>query len=264
MKILMADDEPSALAVLGRAVLEAVPDAETRSFLVAAEALEEIRGRGFRPDVAFIDIRMPGVSGLEMAKDIRELSPRTNIIFVTAFSDYAMDALELHPSGYIMKPATREKICVELQNLRFPQEEGKRHRIRVQCFGNFEAFAGDRPLRFEFSHSKEILAYLVDRQGASVNTGELCSVLWDDDSNSRKSQLRKYISDLNHTLESAGGGDVFIKSRNSFAVSTAAIDCDYYRFLRGEVPAVNTYNGEYMAQYSWAEMTLGSLENRRG
>ena len=98
--MLMADDEPSALAILGRAVLEAVPDAEIRSVSIAAEALEEIRDRGFRPDVAFLDIKMPGISGLEMAKDVRELSPRTNIVFVTAFSDYAMDLhRERHRAG---------------------------------------------------------------------------------------------------------------------------------------------------------------------
>jgi len=136
-------------------------------------------------------------------------------------------------------------------------------RLLVQCFGNFEVYADGKPLRFEFSRSKELFAYLVDRRGAAVNTGELCSVLWDEDSASRKVQLRKHIADLSHTLQDVGAENAFVKARNSFAVARSEVDCDYYRFLNAEVAAVNTYHGEFMAQYSWAEMTLGSLERKQ-
>lgn len=121
---------------------------------------------------------------------------------------------------------------------------------------------GSQPVHFEFSRTKELFAYLIDRCGASVNTGELCCALWEDDDYSRKVQLRKYLADLSHTLERVGAADVFLKSRNSFAVDKDAVDCDYYNFQRGRTEAVNAYFGEYMTQYSWAEMTLGSLQNK--
>jgi|GEM_PF-2418949 len=75
--------------------------------------------------------------------------------------------------------------------------------------------------------------------------------------------LYKHIADLSHTLQDVGAENAFVKARNSFAVSRSEVDCDYYRFLNAEVAAVNTYHGEYMAQYSWAEMTLGSLERKQ-
>ena len=264
MKVLTADDEFFALSSIGHAVLQVMPDAELRSFSFSEDALKEITVNGYAPDVAFLDIKMPGISGLEMAKRIRETSPHTNIIFVTAYSDYALDAYPLRPSGYLMKPVTAEKIRTELANLRFPPDEEKTHNvIRIQCFGNFEVFADGEPINFKYSKTKELLAYMIDRRGAACNTAELCAVLWEDrpDSTELHTYLRKLISDLKHSLSDAGAGDVFIKSRNRFAVSTDKVDCDYYRLLRREVEAINTYTGEYMTQYSWADMTLGTLEN---
>ena len=265
MNILAADNEISSLNILKRAVEEVTPDAEIRTFTKASEAIREMTDNGFVPDVFFLDIEMPGMNGLETAKLIRDRSPKTNIIFVTGFSDYALEAMSLHPSGYIMKPATPEKIRFEFDNLRTPIEIKERHTVRVQCFGNFEVFANGKPLELYYSKSKELFAYLVDRRGAACNTAELCAVLWEDEPDSPvvRKRLRKLISDLTHSLDDAGAGDVFLKRRNSFAVAVDKIDCDFYGMLHMDMDAINTYNGEYMTQYSWAEMTLGSIENKR-
>ena len=265
MKILTADDEQSALNILNRTVKEAVPEADIRSFSRTSDALREIRENGYLPDVAFLDIKMPGMSGLEMAKAVKDSSPRTNIVFVTAFSDYALDAMSVRPSGYVMKPATPEKIRAELENLRYPPEQKPGHIIRGQCLANLEVFANGKPLELYYSKSKELLAYLVDRRGAACNTSELCAVLWEDEPDSPvvRKRLRKLISDLTHALETAGAEDVFLKRRNSFAVATDKVDCDYYGMLNRDMAAINTYTGEYMTQYSWAEMTLGSIENNK-
>lgn len=263
MKFLTVDDESYALQITDQAVREAMPDAELRSFTRALEALAEIVENGYRPDVAFLDIKMPGMSGLEMAKRIREASPRTNVVFVTAYSDYALDALALHTSGYMMKPATAEKIQNELDNLRFPTERKQERSLRVQCFGNFEVFAKGGPVSFTYQKTKELLAYLIDRRGSAANTAELCAVLWEDrpDSPEQRKYLRRLLSDLSHSLAAVDAGDVLAKRRNSFAVAVEKVDCDFYRLLAGDVAAINTYTGEYMTQYGWAEMTLGSLEN---
>ncbi len=262
MKILTVDDEQAALDILGRALSEALPDAEIRSFRYASEALAELVEKGFRPDAAFLDIEMPGMSGMELTKRIREVSAGTNIIFTTAYSEYALEAFQLHPSGYLMKPATAGKVRRELEDLRYPLQPAKPDMLRVQCFGNFEVFAGGRPVGFTYQKTKELLAYLIDRRGAACNTAELCAVLWEDkpDTAELRRYLRKLLADLTHTLAAVGAGEVLAKSRNCFAILPDRVDCDYYRLLRREPAAVNTYTGEYMAQYSWADMTLGRLE----
>ena len=125
--------------------------------------------------------------------------------------------------------------------------------IKIQCFGNFEIFVGGRPLSFKRSKSKELLAYLVDRNGATCTNGEMLAVLWEDkpDTASLHSHLRNLIFDLSHTLEDAGVNGLLVRGRSTLALDTSKVDCDYYNFLRGDRSAFNSYRGEYMTQYSW-------------
>lgn len=267
MKILAVDDERPALRNLDSAVLEAVPDAELRSFTQAVEAVEEIRENGFRPDVAFLDIELPVMTGLELAKVIKVICPAVNIVFVTGFSQYALDALAQRPSGYVMKPATREKIEAELQNLRNPPQRARPMKpIWIQCFGSFEVFVDSHVIPFHRAKSKELLAYLVDRRGASCSAAELAAILWDDGmfDRSRQKQLAVLRSDLVRDLKEAGAENLLVRSRDSIAVNPEAFDCDYYMALEGDSVAINHFMGEYMSQYLWAEFTTGALTTRYG
>lgn len=134
-------------------------------------------------------------------------------------------------------------------------------RIRVQCFGNFEVFCDGVPLQFERRKTKELLAYLVDRQGTSVSMGELISILWEDAPATRsiQSNLRNSIHNLASTFAKVGADNIFIRGRNTLALNGDAIDCDFYDFQRRMPYVVNLYRGEYMAQYSLAEITTSEL-----
>lgn len=108
MRILCVDDEPLMLQMLEMAVKEAKPDADITAFDDQDELLEDAKSGGC--DIAFLDIHMRGMNGVELAKELKAVNPKMNIIFVTGFSEYAGDAMSLHASGYIMKPVTAEKI----------------------------------------------------------------------------------------------------------------------------------------------------------
>ena len=261
MIILAVDDEKHALEVLEDAIEVCMPDAEVFGFSSGSAALEFAKSRAC--DVAFLDIRLRDMSGLMLAKALKDSCPNTNIIFVTAYSEYAMEAYTLYPSGYLLKPVTPEGIRKELDNLRFPVQEETGTRIRLRCFGNFEVFAENEPIHFKRSKTKELLAYLTDRQGAWCTMGELLGVLWEDkpDSISLKSNLRSLIHDLRTTMAEAGAEYIILKTRNEIALCTDKVECDYYDFLCCEPGAVNRYMGEYMMQYSWAEMTTAMLRN---
>lgn len=86
-------------------------------------------------------------------------------------------------------------------------------------------------------------------------------VLWEDkpDSISQRSNLRNLIYDLKNTLSKVGAEDIIVKNRNTISLKVDAVECDYFELLRGNMWAVNNYRGEYMRQYSWAEMTTASL-----
>lgn len=115
---------------------------------------------------------------------------------------------------------------------------------------------------FKRRKSKELLAYLIDREGALCSAEEIIAVLWEDETNLRngKHKLRNLISDLKTSLSGAEG--ILIRQRDGLSVNRASVNCDYFRMLDGEAEAVNAFRGEYMTQYSWAEMTMSKLHFR--
>ena len=249
MKFLCVDDEELQLLKLVDCVKEVVPDGEIAQFSNPLEALEYIKNH-HDIDVAFLDIALPEISGIEIAKTIKETDPTTNIIFVTAYAEYALEAHTLHASGYLTKPLTSSQVKVELENLRYPMpHEASKSLLRIQCFGMFEIYKDNVPLNFARTKSKELLAYLVDKQGAVVSINELSSVLFEED---KTAYVRNLISDIQKTLKSVGAGKVFIKRFNGAAIDTSLVECDLYDYFKGEPYAIRKYAGEYMNQYYWS------------
>lgn len=254
MKILCVDDEPLALEMLEQAAKEAKPDAQVKAFLKPSLLQKEAKENGC--DVAFLDIHMRGITGVELAKQLKEINPKMNIIFVTGFDEYTGDAMRLRASGYVMKPVTKEKLEAELEELRFPIVPKSDALLKVQCFGNFDVFTPDGvPVHFERSKSKEVFAYLVHRRGSSCTVKEIAAALFEDEPYDSKQQayMQKIFSAMMKSLKKIGADKVVNKSYNSLSVNTKLLDCDYYRFGELDAGAVNAYHSEYMSQYYWAD-----------
>ena len=266
LSILAVDDEPAALNALCRAIREAVPDCALTAFTDPVSALAAVNEGKICASVAFLDVEMFALTGLELAKSLKERAGEMNIVFVTGFRQYMGEAFRLHASGYLLKPVRPEDIVRELTDLRHPVARAGDKAVRVQCFGNFEVFGAGRPLCFQRSKSKELLAYLVMRRGAGCTISEVAAILWEDEIalSAQQSYLRHLVSDLNKTLKRAGAEGMLLHKRGVLAVEPNAFDCDYYDFIRGDVQAVNAYLGEFMSQYSWAEFTIGYLDARAG
>lgn len=263
MKILAVDDERLQLRMLEKSIRSAVPDCELTCFNDSVSALEwAIQNR---PDVVFSDIEMPVMNGIELVREIKKRNPRTNVVFITGYyADYALEAMPLHFSGYLQKPATPEAVALEMENLRYPLPvEEPVNKLKVQCFGNFEVFADGKPLHFERNKTREMLAFLIDRHGTQVNSSEICSVIYEDSGNehNNKADLRKCTADLKKALRSVGMENIFVKGFNVYSLDVSRISCDYYDWEKGEPYAVRAFHGEYMNQYSWAETTLGNILN---
>lgn len=100
-------------------VLEAVmPGATVTGFTRPSEAIEYARANLVA--LAFLDIEMGKISGLELCQQLLEINPRTNIVFLTAYSDYAVDAWSTGASGFMLKPITAEGVQEQLKKLRYP------------------------------------------------------------------------------------------------------------------------------------------------
>jgi len=260
MITISVDDQPMVSDEIVKIMTEINPDGTHKGFSDIDAALEYAREA--KPEVAWLDIEMPGMSGLELSMKIKTVSPKTNIVFVTGHERFAYQSFQLHASGFVLKPVTKEALERELQNLRNPVEEVSTGKIRVQCFGNFEVFDKEGlPLKFKRSKSKEIFAYLIDRRGALCSVGELCGIIFEDREGDRqlKKQMRVFLASLREDLAKVGSESILVKGWNAYGVDCSQIDCDYLKFLQGDSVAINSFMGEYMIQYSWSEMTLGEL-----
>lgn len=217
-------------------------------------------------DIVLLENNFFSMNGRELALRLKMLNPRINIIFTAETDDFAIEAFRLHASGYLRKPVSAKEIKAELDNLRYPPEpvSNSKHeqKLRIKCFGSFEVFGPDNiPLAFPRLRCKEALAYLVDRAGAGVTIRQLSAVLWEGrefDLNLQK-QVQTILASLMKTLKHAGASSVISKKRNNIAVLPDMVECDYYKFLKGEPSAREQYIGEYMSQYSWGEYTNGDL-----
>ncbi|MCL1941455.1 MAG: response regulator [Synergistaceae bacterium] len=262
MRVIAVDDEHLALKNTERAIKAAIPDCELTCFGAPSKALTYAAEN--QVDVAFLDIEMGGMSGLQLAKRLKDINGKTNIIFVTGYSDYAMEAFAMHVSGYILKPVSAKAISAAMGQLRYPVSHSPDKRLRVQTFGNFEVFVDEKPLSFARSKTKELLAYLVSRRGAQCSNNEVIAVIWEDkeDSPALQSQFRHLVSDLTRKLASAGLEGALTKRRGYLGIMPEKFACDLYDFCDGSSGAVNKYAGEFMAQYSWAEFTNAYLDHR--
>lgn len=265
MLIFLIDDENAALTSTERAVRQASPDSEIHCFLRGQAALDAIADQGLRPNVVFSDIQMPGLDGLSLAIRLRELCPEARIIFVTGYNEYAVDAFRIHAHGYVMKPLQEDRVREELEHLQNVEPRpAPKDRLEIRCFGYFEVFWQNRPLHFQRQQTRELLAYLISRDGDACTNGEIAAALWEDEGDVRvaNNRIRTLLSDLRWTLRRINMEELLIRHWGSIALDRSLVDCDYYRMLNGDVDAINSFDGQFMQQYSWAEMIAGALTFR--
>lgn len=116
MRVLIADDEAALRDWLVRLLAQEAPDwqivAQAADGLQALEALARLQ-----PDLAFLDIRMPGLNGLEVGVRARHLAPGCRRVFVTAYDEFAVQAFEQAAVDYLLKPVTPERLRLTLDRL---------------------------------------------------------------------------------------------------------------------------------------------------
>lgn len=254
MIALAVDDERPMLTALASAV-KASPDiSEVMEFTSCKAALDWALDNN--PDIAFLDISMRGMGGLALAEKLLEIRPDCAVVFCTGYTEYAVEAFKIHVSGYLMKPITAEAVQREIDHIL--GKRAKEKLLTVKCFGNFDVYYNNEPLTFKRKKTKELLAFLIDRNGGGVTTNEICAGLWECDTDDLKNRnyLYQLVDDLRHTLKEAGAENLLVKTNTTYAVDTELLDCDYYNYLNTGKPE---FHGEYMSQYSWAEVTCAAL-----
>lgn len=257
MRIICVDGDAGALARAVEACRSMAGVREIRGFSRASEALE---WTGEHPaDIAVLEIMLPETDGLTLAEKLRQTSPDIAVIFLTASDRFALESFRVHPTAYLLKPLEEEALGREIAYARAVLRRTERPRVEVHTFGDFEVLANGETLRFRRARSKELLAFLVDREGNGVTRAQIHASLWEEGEydHARQKYLDVIIRSLRQTLEQYGVADILEMKGGFLRVRPERIDCDLYRFLRGEPAAVRAYRGKYMSSYAWAALSEG-------
>ena len=254
MIAIAVDDEVLMLGALVTALKASSDIAEVTEFSDCEEALDFAKNTPI--DIAFLDINMRGMGGLALAESILAARPDCKIVFCTGHEEYAIPAFKLHASGYLMKPISAEDVQVEIDNIKGIHQKTKL--LTVKCFGNFEVYAKNEALVFKRLKTKELFAFLVDRNGAGMTAKQICAMLFPEDTDDTKNSayLRQLVMDLKNTLKAVGAESVLCHETPFYRVDTNLLKCDYFSHLETGKPE---FHGEYMTQYSWAEETCAML-----
>ena len=138
--------------------------------------------------------------------------------------------------------------------------------VIARTFGNFDLFVDGELVTFRQAKCKELLAYLIDRQGGSVTRAEAFAVLYEDRMYDRpmQKQFDVIIRSLRDTLEEYKTSEIMEMKRGTLRIVPELVSCDAWRFFSGDADAVNTYRGEYMSAYSWASGTESFMSGKTG
>ncbi|NLV57396.1 MAG: response regulator [Clostridiales bacterium] len=260
MRILYVDDEPLAIQKFELILSQLTGITDCHTCLLAEEALA-YAGENL-VDAAFLDIQLPGMNGLELAKALHGLNKNLHVFFVTAHDQYALEAFGVDALGYLLKPYGKDalgKAIDKARRMRCVPEKA----VYVQTIPNFDVYINGELLPISSPKPKELLALLVDRNGGAVSSRQAISLLWENrpDDEKTKALYRMTCKRLREILTHSGIGFILSAEGPLKFIRPDTFACDYFRFLSGDQETMAKYNGQYMAEYSWAEETNARLTN---
>lgn len=205
LKVLVVDDEPPARDRL-RQMLADLPDAECVGEAATGEDAVTL-AEASRPDVVLLDIRMPGIDGLETARRLARLPEPPAVIFTTAYDQHALEAFDVQASGYLLKPVRRERLAEALERARRPS--------KAQLAGLGDAAAADRR-----SH---VSARVRDQLKLIPLTDVLCFIAEQKYTTVRHAGGEDIIEDSLRSLEEEFGGS-FVRVHRSALVAISQVE----------------------------------------
>lgn len=260
MNILLVDDEPLVLEEL-KYLCRGIDGATVRAaFTDPAQALDFAAHEPV--DIAFLDIRLPGLSGLQLLRQLRLIHPTLQAVFVTAYEEYAMDAWREEACGYLLKPFGPDQVRRALDRARQLRISGGQDRVLLRTFGRFDLFHNGQAVTFRNRKARELLALLTVRWGGTVSMELAIESLWEGApyADPVKVKYRKALMNLRETLAAHGLLWMLRSARGQLWLEPTGIECDYFRLLSGDREAALHFQGQFLLDYSWGEFYLPRVE----
>ena len=222
-------------------------------------------------DVVFLDIEMPGKTGLQLAEEIHELNPMISAVFVTAYSQYAVEAFERNAIDYLLKPVSEERLKKTIDRICSSRKysEQKSRKVMIQCFRRFEFRVDESILPMNgLMKAKELLAFLISKKGAESSWEQITEALWPGtDYEKAHNNLHVTTFRLRKWLAENGAARIFEARRNSYRIVPLEFSCDLFdlenalkdgdrkmieRLYLGEFLEEEGYEWAYPIQAEWA------------
>lgn len=272
MKVIYVDDERNAHVNFEYDLTDRVEVESLNCFLSRDAAMEYAKDNPI--DCAFLDVNLGGgVTGIQLAKELKAIHPGLEVVFVTAYDHYARDSYRVGGRAYLTKPYTPDEIDETLQMMKKLVDAHKNeaeiaqrpmNRVVMKTFGNFDLLVDGKPIAFKNAKAKELLAFLVHQRGGTVNSAQVFLALWEyqEYGATTSTYVRRTARALRDELEGLGIVDVFVNKRNCYSVDVTRFLCDYYQLMEGDKHQASHYNGEYMSQYAWGETTIPLIDRK--
>jgi two-component SAPR family response regulator len=212
IRMMAVDDELPALRRVGK-LLEAFDEVQVVGLFESAQVFLERALTVPEPiDLVLLDMEMPGLHGLELARRLRTFRPEIHIVFLTAYEEFARDAFDVEALDYLLKPITQEDL--ERTLLRFAKRSSPHQAIEaalgqgiaVRSFGPFTVTTDKGEMvRFRNSKSMELLAYLHHHGGKPVSKARILDDIWNGrDLERAQVNLHSTVYQLRKDLEAVG------------------------------------------------------------
>lgn len=260
MHVIYVDDEELAITKFKLIASKIEGITSLKTFQEPEKALKYVKQN--EVNVVFLDIEMPGMLGIQLAKEIKLVNQDIHVVFVTAYQQYALDAFEVEAVGYLLKPYSLERVQNELDKCKRIKKVAA-HKVFIQTIPSFEVFIDGELLMISRKKVKELLALLVDRNGSTLTIGQAIAYLWEDrpDDDATKALYRMTAKRLKDLLMEHQIDYILDQTNNQRSLKIDDIQCDYYEILKGNKKYCKLYHGEYMSEYSWAEETNAKLSD---
>ncbi|MGF7144163.1 two-component SAPR family response regulator [Anaerotaenia torta] len=284
MKVILVDDEVLALEVLERLLMKIDGIEICGKYTDAGLALMRLEDRDI--DVIFLDMEMGRIHGLKFAEELLSRNIPSEIVFVTAYSQYAIDAFEVEAIDYLLKPVSADRLQMTVNRLK---ERLRRSRnndsggelrkgfLMLHTFGSlqvyFEGTSGSIPIRWRTKKVKELFCYLWQNREYPINKYRIMEELWPEiDADRGGALLHTTVYQLRKVLRELGyeNGIQFRNDQYQLEIPLKS-DLDELRSLldNGEPSAkeikelLELYTGDYLDQeeYSWSIYLQQTIKN---
>lgn len=272
IKVVIVEDEEPVRRLL-EIFLSSYKELEViQCFSFSTEALVEIPK--INPDIVFLDIQMPEITGIELARELLKHNEDITMVFTTGYSEYALEAFEVNAIDYLLKPITKEKLEKCLKKIirilgKKEYIEDTPPKMSINCFGDFRISGIRGSVKWQTRKVEELLAYLVAHHDQNIESFIIGDALWPEyDSEKIKQNLHTTLFRLRKTLLNESIPIKIESNKSTYRCIIEDIGCDLLEmetyiksFREGNGVDILTlehllkkYNGElyYNKNYTWA------------